>query len=116
MIGLDYEEKRGAPFCPIMGERCVSGWTKKMGQSDDGQRPVCVAWRGIPMSDIKTAQVREVHACSVYEWPVFQSFEVITLLQQGRASTDKVASEVAKHHATFASAIAQRQQLLENGG
>lgn len=87
MIDIDHEAKRGAPFCPIMGECCTGGTTRRM----KGAR--CAGWRGVPMVDLKTNMPREVHACAVYEWPVFQAFEMTTLLQQGRASTDKVASE-----------------------
>lgn len=115
MIDINHEEKRGKPFCPKMGEPCVKGWTKSMGQDGDGTRPTCVAWRGIPMIDKEKNTPREVHACALYEWPVFQNFEITTLLQHNRSGMDKIATEVNMHHASFIGALSgeARQRLLD---
>jgi hypothetical protein len=87
MINFDYEKLRGQPFCPLMGECCNAGSTKSM------KGTKCAAWQSLPMTELTTGLAREVHACAVYEWPVQLGFEHSTLLAQGRASIDKVATE-----------------------
>ena len=109
MIPLDHDKQRGTPYCPMMGEVCQSGSTKSM----KGNK--CASWRPLPMTDTKTQMTEKVHACSVFEWPPALAYEQSALLQQNRASADKIASEVNKHHASFIGALGAeaRGRLLE---
>lgn len=103
MINLDHQKLRGSPFCPLMGECCTDGATKRM------KGVKCAAWRSLPMTEIEKGLVREVFACAVYEWPVHFGFEHSTLMAQGRASTDKVATETRGIQDVFRRAAGQVQ-------
>jgi hypothetical protein len=91
---FDHEKERGIPFCPLMKEPCVAGWTKSMGQTETGERPKCAAWRALPLVDVPTQQMRTVHACSIFEWPPFLGYELSGNVAKAVSSTDKVANEV----------------------
>lgn len=94
---FNHEKERGAPFCPMMRERCASGSTKSMGEDPATGAPLkCAAWRGLPMTNKEQTEIREVHACAIFEWPPQLGFEHSTLLHQARASSDKVATEVSR--------------------
>jgi hypothetical protein len=93
---FNHDTERGCPYCPIMKEVCVDGWTKSMGEDEKGRRGKCAAWRALPMVDLPTQKTKTIHACAVYEWPPFLGFELSGMMGQARASVDKVATETSK--------------------
>lgn len=99
MIPLDHEKTRGKVFCPMLGAVCEGGSTKAM------KGAKCAAWRALPMTDTKSNVTREVYACSAFEWPPALGFEVSGMVSRACASTDKVATEVRHHHASFVGAL-----------
>jgi len=108
---------RGKRFCPLMKEWCVNGWTKSMGSDEDTgpKHGACAAWQPVSVQDKKENKVEEVFDCSVFGWTPDLLFECANASHFTTASTDKVATEVRNHHATFLGVLnlETRQRLLD---
>lgn len=95
-------DKRGKRFCPLMKEWCVKGWTPSMGKTaeDFPIEGACAAWE--PMDILIESEGRTVRVfdCTEFRWKQDVAEEISKETFQAGASTDKVANEVAKFHAT----------------
>ncbi len=118
---MNDHKARGKRYCPKMKEMCTKGWTKSMGYEDvDGEKiplyGICAAWQPIPLMDKERKFSETVYDCAVYGWAVDLLTEISSKLTFNGASTDKVASEVAKQHATQIATLSPefKDRLLSN--
>lgn len=94
--------KRGKRYCPLMKEMCNQGWTVSMGKDDEGLPllGVCAAWQPVTIYKPNGNSNEEIHDCSQFGWNPDLLTAIAQESNQGAASADKVATEVAKFHAT----------------
>lgn len=107
--------RRGKRFCPMMKEMCINGWTKNMGEDPEtGPRHgICAAWQPVSTLNRKDDISEEVMDCSIFGWTPDLLCELSAKMNFAVASTDKVATEVGKQHATnIAMATQDEQQRL----
>ena len=102
---MQTHKERGKRYCPKMKEWCTRGWTHSMGYEGEGDEKIplfgaCAAWQPVPLMDKEKKISETVYDCSVYSWVYDLLTEISSKLTFTTASTDKVANEVAKQHAT----------------
>lgn len=98
-------KKQWKKYCPFMKGVCVNGFVKgQMPENDDGERTECALFVNILGVDPQTGQEMNDPGCSIHFLPIIQ-LEGNMHTRQTTASTDKIANEVRKHHATFVGAL-----------
>lgn len=114
---MNDHKQRGKRYCPLMKEWCINGWTASMGKDTDGM-PImgaCASWQPINVFDHKKMQTEEVNDCSIFGWSTDLLSEIAQEVSHGTSSTDKVATEVRKHHVTFIGCLPDdiKQRLMD---
>ena len=73
-----------------------------MGQNEDGfpMEGICASWQPVSVFSPQENSSKEIYDCSIFGWPPDLLTEVAKEACHGAASSDKVATEVAKFHAT----------------
>lgn len=111
-------EARGKRFCPLMKEDCIKGWTPSMGKDENGfpREGACAAWEPVGVYLREKDQVVTIFDCTEFRWAVDILEEIAKESFQAGASTDKVANEVAKFHATSIASMPEesRIKLMKN--
>ena len=101
-------------YCPLMKGTCVNGFVKGMPESEDGDRTICAFFIKLAGTNPQTGEIVDDPGCSIHFMPIIQ-LEGNQHSRQVMASTDKVANEVRKHHATFVAVLNDdtKQRLLD---
>jgi hypothetical protein len=101
-------------FCPIMKGVCVNGFVKGMPESETGERTCCGFFVTLVGKNPQTDEVVNDPGCAVYFLPII-NLEGNQMIRHAAASTDKVATEVQRHHATFIGALSEdgRMKLIQ---
>lgn len=97
-------------WCPLIKGTCINGFSKGiMPENEKGERETCAFFVITKGMNPQTGQEMDDPGCSIYFMPILQ-IEVAQKIRQATASTDKVATEVAKHHATAVGAMSDEQR------
>ena len=96
-------------YCPLMRGVCINGFVKGMPESETGERTTCAFFIQLAGKDPQTEETINDPGCSIHFLPIIH-LEGNQFIRQATASTDKVASEVQKHHATFIGALSPEAQ------
>lgn len=99
-------------YCPLMKGKCVNGFVKGMPEKEDGTRESCAFFIELAGKNPQTGESVSDPGCSVAFLPVIL-LEGNLFMRQAVASTDKVATEVQKHHETFSLALHTRKRLMD---
>jgi hypothetical protein len=98
-----------------MKECCVDGWTKGMGQDDNGVRPRCVAWQPVFVSDPKASPpVYPVEDC-VIGWVPDLISVMSDQIEAVSAETGQVRKSVHQEVGRAAVGIARMTGLMRMG-
>lgn len=79
-----------AKICPLIRKKCVESG--------------CEFWVHLLGMDPQTGQPKDEFGCT-FRWLPILLTENANQIRQAAASSDKVATEVAKHHGTFLAAL-----------
>lgn len=106
-------DKRGKRFCPLMKEWCVKGWTPSMGKTEEGFpiEGACAAWEPMDAFIAQEGRTVRVFDCTEFRWKQDVAEEISKEAFQAGASSDKVATEVAKFHATSIGCLPDEAQV-----
>lgn len=96
-------------YCPLMKGVCVNGFVKGMPESEDGDRTTCAFFIKLAGKNPQTGEIVDDPGCSIAFMPII-ALEGNQHTRQVAASTDKVATEVRKQHATFLVALGPEAQ------
>lgn len=96
-------------YCPLMKEVCVDGHVKSMGEDNDGRQIKCAYFVHMMGTNPQTGQPVNEGKCAV-NWLPILLVENANEIRKTAASTDKVASEVAKTRGA-----PMRIELSQNG-
>lgn len=98
-IPIHDHDKRpeGGIYCPLMKERCYSGWTPSMGVNNDEAKtkPLCVRWVGIFVNNPIKGKIEEVFDCRD-RWDTDLIQQVAQEVYQGAVATEEVRNKVAE--------------------
>jgi len=79
-----------AKLCPLIRKKCVESQ--------------CEFWVHLLGTDPQTGQPKDEFGCT-FRWLPILLTENASQIRKAAASSDKVATEVAKHHGTFLAAL-----------
>lgn len=105
--------KQWKAYCPLLRGVCINGFVKGMPENETGERTTCAFFIQLAGKNPQTDETINDPGCSIHFLPIIH-LEGNQHLRQSIASTDKVASEVRNHHATFVGALTDesRARLL----
>ena len=104
-------------YCPLMKGVCNNGFVKGMPESETGERTTCAFFITLAGVNPQTNEPVNDPGCSIAFIPLIQ-LEGNQAMRVVAASTDKVATEVAKHSvlrllAPAPPALAPQARVLE---
>lgn len=97
-------------YCPMMKGVCVNGFVKGMPEDDNGVRTKCAFFIQLAGKNPQTDEVINDPGCSIAFIPIIQ-LEGNNFMRQAIASTDKAATEIKKHHASFIGALPEEMRI-----
>lgn len=108
-------EKVWKQYCPLMKGICIDGFVKgQMPENEAGERTKCAFF--IVLGGVNPQDSTPVNdpGCSIHWLPII-FLEGNQFLRSVVATTDKVATEVRNHHATFLGALSAeaKQRLMD---
>lgn len=95
-------------WCPEIGAKCTNGHNPIMGKDDE--EPIrCAKWFKMVGLNPQTGKEIDEYKC-LEHWKLIVAAEGNKDVRQAAASTDKVATEVRKHHASFLAVLSQESK------
>ncbi len=104
----------GGVYCPLMKEKCYSGWTPSMGESNDERKlkPTCVRWVGVFLKRGIEAPIEEVFDCAD-RWGTDMMQQIAQEIYQGAVATEEVLNRVTESNGVNRTALAFFQGIAK---